>query len=243
MAPSEYIKFQSNGVASYAPVGPLAIQCDMDVIYFPFDQHLCDITFESMRYTAEQQTLLVTPQALKLGGERGPIFNDHWFIEPVAPINGSIVDAFGSSFSQVTFQISLKRRSEFFIVALILPLVSISFVEGSIFILPNDSIEKLQLSFASLLAISFFSSMMTDELPHKSRRMPILLVIINLYTAVIALVTIIEALSIYFARKKDKHSLHSVVYIAKCLNNGAILFFSLSITAGTVLIFLVLPFI
>ena len=243
MSSTEYIKVDSRGKASFCPVGSLSIHCDLDVTYFPFDKHDCEVKLESMRYTVEQQLLLVTKDAMRLSNYMGPPSNDQWHIEALGPRNGSITDAFGAAYSHIGFGLRLRRRSEFFIVALILPLISISFVEGTIFILPNDSIEKLQLSFASLLAISFFSSMMTDELPHKSTRMPILLVVINLYTGVIALMTILEAGSIYFARMKEGSRSFSSGKISRALNTIAVNLFLLSMTAGTITAVLILPLI
>ena len=242
MSEFEYVKLFSNGKASYSPVGPLSIQCDLDVSYFPFDKHLCDIKFESMRYQTEQQQLVVVDNSLDLSSTRVRVASDQWLVTPIMAVNDTLTDVFDNSFSNVIFTIELTRRPEFFIVSLILPLVSISFVQGTVFILPLDSVEKLELSFASLLAFSFFSSMMTTELPHNSRRMPYLLIIINLYTVIISFVTIIEAGSIYFARCSNSNS-RKLRYdrLAKWLNIAAVALFSMSVLSGTFLAFVILP--
>ena len=87
---------------------------------------------------------------------------------------------------------------------MLIPFSSVSLMEIATFFLPVGSSERLNLSFTCLLAFSFFSAIINNDLPHSSEHVPILLIVVNCYMATIGIVIILQSLSIYFHNQSSQ---------------------------------------
>ena len=224
----ERLRIDSNGRVLYMPQRQIDFHCEFDVSLFPFDTHRCVPHFESLRYNINLQRFHKANFELTKFRENG-----HWTVE--------IGDAYhiqpeyqSGIFSAVEFVIVIKRKPLYYAISLILPLAVISIVELATFALPITSGDRLQLSFTTLLAFSFFSSTILTELPHNSEHMPILLIIVNVYTAAIAVIIIFQGLSIHLARTNRK-------LLAKRCNYFSICLFASILIVGTFITACVLP--
>ena len=232
MAPLGRVRLYKDGYASFIPIGDVPVDCALNVRFYPFDQHHCQMIFESLRFTSKTQFFIAKQYEFQVGGISE---NDHWALELGDFWNETInYGVPGEDFSRVIFEFTVKRKPAYSAVALILPLFSISLIEFCAFFLPSDDNDRLQLSFTSLLAFHFFSSIINSELPHKSDHMPILLVIVNCYSLALVLVTIVQGVTIYFTSTGN----HKYAY---WLNIGAIIVFSLVVAIGTIVVAIILP--
>ena len=185
------------------PTVPLTITCDFDVTYFPFDSHLCTIHMESLRFNESLQRFHSQGFMYSSYDWRG---NDQWDLLPISMLSKLIIYQEGRvNFSAIEAIISLQRKANYYIIAMLVPFSSVSLMEFATFFLPLETSDRLNLSFTCLLAFSFFSSIMNSDLPHSSEHLPILFVVVNCYMAVIGIVIILQAFIIFVHNNEQEN--------------------------------------
>ena len=246
----DYIRIHSDGAMFYCPTLPITVSCDFDVTFFPFDSHNCNIHIESQRYNESYQKLISSGFIDTLGLWRG---NDQWDISPIAMVSESQQYQNGAvNFSAINIVISVQRKATYYIVAMLIPFSSVSLMEIATFFLPVGSSERLNLSFTCLLAFSFFSAIINNDLPHSSEHVPILLIVVNCYMATIGIVIILQSLSIYFHNQSSQQWSNkdkvwkvllgsSPTVAAYRMNQFTIVFFISTYVAGFVVTFIYVP--
>lgn len=74
----------------------------------------------------------------------------------------------------ITFRISMRRKTLFYTVNLIIPCMFISFLTVLVFYLPSDSGEKVTLSISILLSLTVFFLLLAEIIPPTSIAVPLL---------------------------------------------------------------------
>lgn len=77
-------------------------------------------------------------------------------------------------FPDVTFNMTIRRKTLFYTVNLIIPCVAISFLTALVFYLPSDSGEKITLCISILLALTVFFLLLSDLIPPTSLVIPLI---------------------------------------------------------------------
>ena len=77
-------------------------------------------------------------------------------------------------YPDVTFTITIRRKTLFYTVNLIIPCVAISFLTVLVFYLPSDSGEKITLCISILLALTVFFLLLSDLIPPTSLVVPLI---------------------------------------------------------------------
>ena len=77
-------------------------------------------------------------------------------------------------FPDVTFQLTIRRKTLFYTVNLIIPCVAISFLTVLVFFLPSDSGEKITLCISILLALTVFFLLLSELIPPTSLVIPLI---------------------------------------------------------------------
>ena len=108
-----------------------------------------------------------------------------------------------------------------------LPLVASSLIEMTTFVLDNDDVNRLQLSFTCFLSFTFFISMLTENLPKKSGNMPLLLVAVGLMVCSVCVIIILQAIIFYLATSKTNIAIRLLnmeqrLYISKLIDKMAV---------------------
>lgn len=74
----------------------------------------------------------------------------------------------------IVFNITLRRKTLFYTVNLIIPCVGISFLSVLVFYLPSDSGEKMSLCISILLSLTVFFLLLAEIIPPTSLAVPLL---------------------------------------------------------------------
>ena len=74
----------------------------------------------------------------------------------------------------ITFNITMRRKTLFYTVNLIIPCMGISFLTVLVFYLPSDSGEKVSLSINILLSLTVFFLLLAEIIPPTSLVVPLL---------------------------------------------------------------------
>ena len=68
-------------------------------------------------------------------------------------------------YPDITFNLTMRRKTLFYTVNLIIPCVGISFLTVLVFYLPSDSGEKVTLSISILIALTVFFLLLAEIIP------------------------------------------------------------------------------
>ena len=77
-------------------------------------------------------------------------------------------------FPDVTFNVTIRRKTLFYTVNLIIPCVAISFLTVLVFYLPSDSGEKITLCISILLSLTVFFLLLSELIPPTSLVVPLI---------------------------------------------------------------------
>ena len=192
----DLIRISSDGYASLTNGGLITAHCKVDLKYMPFDTQICEFTLGSWKSTMETQIIKV----------KGPGFltfnltqSGEWEILATEAYVKSSLYTIASSFSEVKFLLTIKRKGGFHIVNVVVPSSIIAIVEAATFAIPVASEGRLGVSFTCLLAYSFFQNVISNTLPHDEDSVPLLLLYILCMMAYIVFAIFIQSIGIFLS--------------------------------------------
>ncbi|ERL84827.1 hypothetical protein D910_02251 [Dendroctonus ponderosae] len=155
--------------------------CEIDVEYFPFDEQTCFMKFGSWTYDG----YLIDLRHLKQGENSNNIavgidlqdyyISVEWDIMKVPAVrNEKYYSCCEEPYPDIIFNLTLRRKTLFYTVNLIIPCVGISFLSILVFYLPSDSGEKVSLSISILLSLTVFFLLLVETIPPTSITVPLL---------------------------------------------------------------------
>ncbi|XP_030748899.1 acetylcholine receptor subunit beta-like 2 isoform X2 [Sitophilus oryzae] len=155
--------------------------CEINVQYFPFDEQSCLMKFASWTYNGLQVDLKHMDQhagsnIIKVGIDLSEFYlSVEWDILAVpATRNEEYYPDSQEPFSDITFKITMRRKTLFYTVNLIIPCVGITFLTVLVFYLPSDSGEKVTLCVSILLSLTVFFLLLAEIIPPTSLAVPLL---------------------------------------------------------------------
>lgn len=103
-------------------------------------------------------------------------------------------------YPDITFNLTLRRKTLFYTINLIIPCVSISCLSVLVFYLPSDSGEKVTLSISILLSLTFFFLVLIEIIPSTSLAIPLLgkYLIFTMVLVTLSVIVTILVLNIHF---------------------------------------------
>lgn len=171
----------SDGHVKWNPPAIFKSYCEIDVRYFPFDTQTCFMKFGSWSYSGLQMDLkhLHSPDEnlVEIGMNLKDYYpSGEWDILDVpAERHAKKYDCCPDEFfADIFFNITLRRKTLFYTVNLIIPCVGISCLSVLTFYLPADSGEKVALCITTLLSQTMFFLLMSEIIPSTSLAMPLL---------------------------------------------------------------------
>ena len=151
---------------------PLIIKssCSVDVTLFPFDNQKCSIEFTDWAYTGAQVDLRNGSDVIGLGQYSK---SGEWAVTRTEA-KRSVDLLEGGAYPRVTFTIYLKRKPTFYVINILTPCMTLSFLALLVFYLPPDSGEKVSLGITVLLSFSVFLLLVAENVPKTSEFVPLL---------------------------------------------------------------------
>ena len=176
------VYFWNNGRATATTGLSISSLCSPNTRQYPFDRQECVLKFITMRKSTE---IMIFSDGWDVIESEG---NPKWEVLNVQFQNETFEDT-----PCLKVEITMKRRPEFLIVTLILPIIILSFVNLFVFLLPVESGERVSFSITVLLSFTVYITMISDNMPHSSinmSRLCIYLLSTLIYSCFVALVTI-----------------------------------------------------
>ncbi|XP_040565885.1 acetylcholine receptor subunit beta-like 2 [Lepeophtheirus salmonis] len=182
-------RLKYTGEVVWKPPAIYKSSCKINVEWFPFDEQSCDMKFGSWTYDGFQVDLKHVDQekgsnVVKVGIDLKEFYYSvEWdILEVPATRNeeyytndrGEEDDYQGKLLTDITFMMTLRRKTLFYTVNLIIPCVGISFLTVLVFYLPSDSGEKVTLCISILLSLTVFFLLLAEIIPPTSLAVPLL---------------------------------------------------------------------
>lgn len=185
--------------------------CTIEVEFFPFDIQLCSMRFASWTYDGTQVDLVHecsnnsrSNEVIKNGIDlRGFYESGEWDVLEVTAEKDIYTVA-----PDITFNITIRRKTLFHTVNLIIPSVAISCLTILVFYLPSDSGEKIALCISILVSLNFFFLLLSEIIPPTSNVVPLIgkyLLFTMILIALSIIVTVIT-LNVHF-RSPSTHTM------------------------------------
>ena len=176
-----------NGHVVLNTVGKDTTYCPMNLRYFPFDKHTCQIEFMQtprfgLNVTIENYNHFVREGIVfqKASAEANQLFlveNGEWeLVSLELDTNPRIIDIAGAviTYPIYTVTVELQRKPSFYVMILMLPSILVSLISVIGFLLPSESGEKVSLQLTALLSYSLVFLVIVDIIPPVGGNFPLI---------------------------------------------------------------------
>ncbi|GFN81788.1 neuronal acetylcholine receptor subunit alpha-6 [Plakobranchus ocellatus] len=167
-----------DGSARWLPGTVFSLSCTMDMTYFPFDQQTCELTFLSQEYITDINLFPATPTVDTLRYIR----NGEWHLESTS-VTSRPVSEKKFEFSRLIYTFNFRRRPGFYLFNVLMPVVLMSLLSPLVFLLPEDSGERVSYAVTLLLSLAVFMGFVASLLPQTSE--PLSLCIVYMFVMLI----------------------------------------------------------
>ncbi|VDN08402.1 unnamed protein product [Thelazia callipaeda] len=113
-----------------------------------------------------------------------------------------------SPFIDLTYEIRLRRKTLFYIVYLIFPIVSINFLTVLVFYLPSDGGEKISLCLNILISLTIFFLLLVEIIPSTSLVIPLIgkYLLFTMVLVTLSVIVTVITLNVHF-RSPSTHTM------------------------------------
>ncbi|XP_060581266.1 acetylcholine receptor subunit delta-like [Ruditapes philippinarum] len=181
------VRVTSDGLVWWNPFQVLESTCAVDITYFPFDRQTCDLKFTAWSYSKDEVEINM--------GSRGVELED--YVENSAwELTGTSARETNTGEAAVFFTLKLKRKSGFYILNVIMPVVLLSILSVFTFVLPITSGERASYAVTVFLSLAVFLTIIAAELPKNSENTSVLavyLMLISSWSTLIVVLCLIES--------------------------------------------------
>ncbi|XP_067658363.1 neuronal acetylcholine receptor subunit alpha-2-like [Haliotis asinina] len=156
------VYLESTGTIIWFPGDFYETYCKVDVRHYPFDTQYCKLILQPLSCEKKIVNLdLATEPVLRMNYDE----NGEWELLEIVPDK---VWQHRSRHFRVEFTLHMKRKTLFYIVNMILPIVFLSLLNSLVFALPANSGEKITLCISVMLSYAVFLTLVNDALPENS---------------------------------------------------------------------------
>lgn len=207
-----------SGNVTWEPPAIYKSSCEINVEFFPFDMQLCTMKFGSWTYDGEQVDLRHVRQEDAINGSgkilKGMDIKDfyksvEWDVLDVpAQKNEKYYTCCSEPYPDITFNITIRRKTLFHTVNLIIPCVAISFLTVLVFYLPSDSGEKIALCISILLSLTVFFLLLAEIIPPTSLVVPLIgkYLLFTMILVTLSIIVTVIVLNVHF-RSPSTHTM------------------------------------
>ncbi|KAI8424353.1 hypothetical protein MSG28_002892, partial [Choristoneura fumiferana] len=170
-----------NGMVVWQPPAVYKSSCSIDVEFFPYDVQTCVLKLGSWTYDGFKVDLRhMDEQAgsniVSVGVDLSEFYMSvEWDILEVPAVRLVRHERANlMPYLDITFNITMRRKTLFYTVNIIIPCMGISFLTVLTFYLPSDSGEKVTLSISILISLHVFFLLVVEIIPPTSLVVPLL---------------------------------------------------------------------
>ena len=171
------------------------LSCDIYVSFYPFDTQTCKFRMEFVPMVVSQVSAQSGPDGLAVFIGEFETGGTWEYLEIKCDFDRTLF------FQIINYEFVLRRRTAFYVLNIVLPVVFLSTTASVVFILPAEAGEKMGVSISVLLAYSVYLSIITDNLPQTSRHVCYIQVFLTTILAITAMAVLLAVLVLHFHHK------------------------------------------
>ncbi|XP_069596604.1 5-hydroxytryptamine receptor 3A-like isoform X1 [Ranitomeya imitator] len=163
-----YYNLTNNGKISNSKPLRVVSTCNLDLYKFPFDTQTCRLTFRSYLYTVRDLVMVPKSNSYEVNKNSQEAFvpKGDWILVDIT-VQNLTYDFLNDGFSQVIYEVTLKRAAVIYIINLIIPACFLVFLDiASMFI--QDFGERLGFKINVILGFSVLLLILNNMLPHSN---------------------------------------------------------------------------
>ncbi|KAK3605661.1 hypothetical protein CHS0354_032618 [Potamilus streckersoni] len=200
-----------NGLVVWEPPAIYKSSCTIDVEFFPFDIQRCSLKFGSWTYDGNEVDLVHIcanknssdyGRHIEMGIDLRDFYqSNEWdILNATAQKNIKRYLCCPEPYPDITFNITIRRKTLFHTVNLIIPCVSISFLSVLVFYLPSDSGEKIALCISILLSLTVFFLLLAEIIPPTSITVPLIgkYLLFTMILVTLSIIVTVIVLNVHF---------------------------------------------
>uniref|UniRef100_A0A0B6YJM9 Uncharacterized protein n=2 Tax=Arion vulgaris TaxID=1028688 RepID=A0A0B6YJM9_9EUPU len=207
----------SDGRVVWEPPAIYKSSCTINVEFFPFDEQQCLLKFGSWTYDGDQVDL--THICARTNEPNVTIKNGIDLREFYPSVEWDILEVSAvktireypcckERYPDITFNVTMRRKTLFHTVNLIIPCVAISCLTVLVFYLPSDSGEKITLCISILLSLTVFFLLLAEIIPPTSTVVPLIgkYLLFTMILVTLSIIVTVIVLNVHF-RSPATHSM------------------------------------
>ena len=191
-----HIKVNSNGSAFWLPFDVFECSCSLATRHFPFDKQRCELIFSV--WTHSTTDVKIRESRNGLGFDRSFTKNSVWGIDSTSYIVKNRL-----SESNVVFTFIIVRKSLYYVMIIVLPIVFLGFLSGFVFLIPVESGEKMGYSVTVFLSQVVFLSIIESYIPISSEHMSMLQMYLLIQIMLGVLIIVISSIEMHIHHRSD----------------------------------------
>ena len=144
-------------------IGIFTSKCEFRFKRFPFDSQKCNITLESFGYS----DLIILKGKQSFLSPQNSIVGDYTFDYSKSQVYSEIQNAGTRNYSFVAYEFHFSRKSEYYVINIIIPIISMMTLEHAALLIPISS-ERCSFLLTILLSIFLIQSVVDGIISHLS---------------------------------------------------------------------------
>ncbi|XP_045179220.2 neuronal acetylcholine receptor subunit alpha-2-like [Mercenaria mercenaria] len=212
------MRVKYTGEVEWEPPILISTHCQVDITYYPYDQQKCAIEIVSWTYTIEEVKLDHLHEKVNLEDfeMHGEWEITHTEIED-KNLTEHLPDGTVRVYPQLDFWIYLRRRTQFYNLNVMMPIILTSLMVALVFIVPVDSGEKLSYVLTVFLALAVLLTIVANSLPPTSITISVLGLYLGIVLILAAVGILITVLILIMNHKEGQPEENSfIVTITRC---------------------------
>lgn len=186
------VRYTNDGSAFWGASDLFMVACSADVTYYPHDTQNCNARFGPPYYNTRE--MIIQPANEEID-TRFYFDTGIWELKS-GILTREVYQDIGAQYLILKF--SIQRRSLFYVITLVAPIIIISFCNVLAFLIPPETGERVGFSVTILLSITVFMTIVSDILPMNS--IPSLSILVVSIFVDLVVSTFITAVSIVSTR-------------------------------------------
>lgn len=176
------VTIYKSGTVVYTTSRESTSQCKIDISKYPFDTQTCSLQFGNL-FSSSEFIYFVAPHSVYSLAYFDR--SEEWEVLGTSDKIPGI--------QQLHYNLVIKRKPSFIVLTVLLPVIILSILNISSYVLPIDSGEKMGTSMAIFLTFAVFLTMINDTMP-KADIVPPFMVYLSTQLVVSGLTVILEAI-------------------------------------------------
>lgn len=181
-----------NGQAILIKGGTVRCTCKPNLRYYPFDVHSCNVKFINLDHVFNE--IQLNPE-LKLD-----VYENYgeW------DLFDSVVDSnLFDLFSCAVYKFKIKRRPEFSILTVCIPILCLGLLNACVFLIPPECGERISYAITVLLSFAVFMTIVSTVMPKNTDPVPILCYVLTLMLAESGIIVAVSILGLRLYYKPE----------------------------------------